>query len=94
MKNVSSKKWWMTETTQPSIEPPSISLIKEKHNGKSEKVFVRIKLRRDPTSPTSDLYEFKIYFSDNGEPEEYLLFVRNFNMTLAASGTLGTGAKF
>ena len=30
---------------------------------------------------------------DNGEPEEFLLFVRNFNMTLAASGTLEVGAK-
>ena len=30
---------------------------------------------------------------DNGDPEEFLLFVRNFNMTLAASGALEAGAK-
>ena len=30
---------------------------------------------------------------DNGEPEEFLLFVRNFNMTLAASGTLAKSAQ-
>ena len=32
-------------------------------------------------------------FFDNGEKEEFLLFVRNFNMTLAASGTLETVAN-
>ena len=31
---------------------------------------------------------------DNGKPEKFLLFVRNFNMTLAASGTLKSGANF
>ena len=30
---------------------------------------------------------------DNFNQEEFLLFVRNFNMNLAASGTLVTGAK-
>ena len=41
----------------------------------------------------SDLYEFKIDLFDKGDLEELLLLVRNFNMTLAASGTLETGAK-
>ena len=31
---------------------------------------------------------------DNGEPEKFLLFVRNFNMTLAASGTLEASRKY
>ena len=30
---------------------------------------------------------------DNGDPEEFLLFVRNFNMTIVASGTQEAGAK-
>ena len=34
-----------------------------------------------------------MYLFENGEPEEFLLFVRNFNMNLAASGTLEAGAK-
>ena len=29
----------------------------------------------------------------NGKQEEFLLFMRNFNMNLAASGTMETGAK-
>ena len=30
---------------------------------------------------------------DNGDAEEFLLFVHNFNMTLASSGTLEAGVK-
>ena len=80
--------------TQPHVEPLIIHLIKEKHDGKSDNCFVTLKLRRDPTSITSDLYEFKMSFFDNGEPEEFLLFVHNFNTTLTESGTLEAGAKY
>ena len=45
-------------------------------------------------SYTSDFYEFKIYLFYNVEPEDFLLFVRNFNINLAASGTLEAGAKY
>ena len=74
--------------TQPHVEPSLIPLIKENHGGKSDMYFVKLKLQRDPTSSTSDLCEFKMSLFDNGEPEDLLLFVRNFNMTIAASGTL------
>ena len=80
--------------TQPHVDPPPIPLVKENHNGNSDKYFVKLKMRRDSTLPTSDLYEFKISLLDNGEPEEFLLFFRNFNMTLAASRTLEAGAKY
>ena len=36
---------------------------------------------------------FVLSLFDNGKPEEFLLFVHNFNMTLAASGTLEAGTK-
>ena len=44
-------------------------------------------------SEKSDLYEIKMALFDNGEPEELLLFICNFCMTLEASGTLKAGAK-
>ena len=84
----------MMGMTHPQVKPPPITLIKENHYGKSDKDFVKIKLRRDPTLSTPDLYEFKISFFGNGEPEVFLLFVRNFNMTFTASGTLEVGAKY
>ena len=83
----------MTGMTHPHEEPPRISLIQETHDGKSDKDFVKLKLRRDPMSSTSDLYELQISLFDNGKPGEFLFFVRNFNMTLTASGTLEAGAK-
>ena len=39
--------------------------------------YVKLKLRRDPTSSILDLYEFMMSLFDHGEPEEFLLFVRN-----------------
>ena len=84
----------MAGRTQPHVETPLIPLVKENYDGKSDKDIVKLKLRRDPTSPTSDLYEFKMSFFESVEPEEFLLFVRNFNMNLAASGMLEAGAKY
>ena len=67
---------------------PLIPLIKSKNYEKSDKDCVKIKFLRDPTSQKLDLHELKMALFDNGEPEEFLLFVRNFNMTLEASGML------
>ena len=75
------------------VDPLTITLIKVKYNGKSDKDFFKLKLCRDPTSSTSDLYGFKMSLFDNGKPEQFLLFVRNFNTNLVASRTLETGAK-
>ena len=48
---------------------------------------------RDLTSDKSNLYEFKIVLFNNGDLEEFLLFVHNFNMTPEALVTLGIDAK-
>ena len=44
-------------------------------------------------SSTSDFYEFKMSLIGHGDPEEFLLFIRNFNMTLAATGMLYMDVK-
>ena len=44
-------------------------------------------------SEKSDWYEFKIALFDNGEPEEFFLFVRNFKMILEASKTRAANVK-
>ena len=41
----------------------------------------------------SDLYEFKMYLFEHGELEEFMLFIRNFNMTLTTIWTLDINAK-
>ena len=55
----------------PHVDPPPIQLTQETHDGKSDKYFVKLKLRRDPTVSTSDLYKFKMSLFDKGEPEEF-----------------------
>ena len=46
-----------------------------------------------PTSSTSYPYKFRMSLFDNGKPEGFLLFVRNFNITILAKGTLEMGSK-
>ena len=75
------------------MDPPLIPLIKSKNYENPDKDCVKIKLLRDPTSQKLDLHELKMALFDNGEPEEFLLFIRNFNMTLETSGMLVAIAK-
>ena len=44
-------------------------------------------------SEKSELYEINMTFSDNGYPEEFLLFIWSFKMTLDMSGMIKSGAK-
>ena len=88
MKNVSHNKGWILGINPSHVEPLTITLIKETYNGKPDKDFVKLKLRRYPTSSTSDLYKFKMYLFEHGEPDEFLLFIRNPNMNLVVTGTL------
>ena len=71
-----------------------IPLIKGTYDGKSDKYCVTLKFLIYPTSSTLDLYNFRVSLFGNGKPEEFLLIVRNFNMTLSESGILDTDAKF
>ena len=53
MKNVSNKKSCNLGIMQVHMKPPPIPLIKSKHGDNSEKDYVKLKLRRYPTSATS-----------------------------------------
>ena len=44
-------------------------------------------------SEKSDLYEFKMALFGNGNPEELLLLVRNFQITLEESVALAVSVK-
>ena len=93
MKNISHNNEWNSETIQVHVEPALIPLITSKNDEKSDKDFVKIRLRRDPTSEKLYLYQLKMALFDNGDPEEFLLFILNFNMTIEVQGTLKSGAK-
>ena len=69
MKKVSHKTGWRTYTNPAHVEPPPIPLFKETSTDKSDEDYVKLKLRRDPTTSTLDLYEFSMYLFDHGKPE-------------------------
>ena len=93
MDNFSHKKTRNAGVMQVNVDPPPTPLIKINHTDKSDKDFIKLKLHAYLTSEKLDLYEFKMDLFDNGEPEEFLLFVLNFNTTLAASVTIETDSK-
>ena len=75
MKKVSHKKNWNVGLLQFHVEPPPTPLTKIQHDDKSEKDFVKMTLRRDPTSENSDPYELKMALFYNGYRED--VFVRS-----------------
>ena len=91
--NDSHKKGWNSGITQAHVEPPLITLTKVKYDGKSDKYFEKLKLRRVTTSSTSDLYNFILSLFKNGVPDKFLFFRSNLNIIIAESGTMDTGAK-
>ena len=78
------------DTNTAHVDTPPVPFIKETSTSKSDVDYVKLNMRRDPTSSTSDIYEFRMSLFDQDDPEEFLLFVRNLQMTLAASETLET----
>ena len=73
------------------METPVIPLIKSNNDTKAEKDCVKIKLYKDPTLEKLNTSEFKITLFDNGKPEEFLLFVRNFKMKCRTVHVMGMG---
>ena len=93
MKKFLHNKEWNAGKVQVNIDQPQVTLIKSTKDDKPDKYFVKMIFCRDLKSEKLDLYEFKMVLFDNGEPEEFLLFIWNFNMNLEASGTFKSGKK-
>ena len=93
MKNVPRKKGWNNGEIKIHVDAPPITWVKINNDEKPDKYSVKIKLRRDPTSEKSDLHKLKMDLLYNGDPEEALLFIWNFQMILEVSGTLAESAK-
>ena len=67
--------------------------MKETSTGKPDEYCVKLKMHRDTMSSTLDLYGFSMSLFDHFNPEEFLLIVQNFSMTLADTGTIEMGVK-
>ena len=72
IKNVFHKKGWGADTKPDRVKPPQIPLVKQTSTGKSYGDYVKLKLRKDPTFSTPDLYDFRISLFEHVNPEEFL----------------------
>ena len=91
MKKISHNKGWMSRKFQIHVDTPPIPLIKSDIDTNLEKDYVKIKLRRNTMLETYDMYDFKMALFDNFEPEEFLLFKRNYQMKLEVPGSITSG---
>ena len=94
MNIVSHEKGWGVDTNPAHVGRPTILLIREMSTGKPDGDDVKLNLCRDPTSSMLDLYNFRMSLFGHGDPEEFLLFVQNFQMILSDTGMLETKVKF
>ena len=82
MKNVSFK----SSDSFPSIEPPTIPLIKKEEDIQYNNL-TKINLRRTPNSAASGTYEFKMGILKLGSPEAILELMINFDKAVVGTGT-------
>ena len=94
MNNIPHKKFWLSGDKQLHIEPPYILLIKRDLERELENNFNIVNLCRNPTSYTSDFYEYKIALFKNEEPERFLQFLRNFVKSIEISGEISVARNF
>ena len=68
--------------------PPPITITKMNIDTKFKRVYVQIKLDRNPTLEAYDIYEFKMDLFDNDYSEEFLLFQWSYYMNIKVSGSI------
>ena len=92
MKNFSHTNIWCTGSVQIHVDPPPITLIKSKNYMKKEKDSVKIISFRSYVGKSRHVW-IKNGLFDKDKLKDLLLFMRNFKITLDASGPLSENAK-
>ena len=78
---------WLSADVQARIEPPPIPLIKVELEEERTSKIIRVKIRINPDSSMSETYEFKMARLKNGQPEDFLRPMKNFNIAINGRGT-------
>ena len=65
--NFSHNKGWGVDTNTAHVDTPPVPFIKETSTSKSDVDYVKLNMRRDPTSSTSDIYEFRMSLFDHDD---------------------------
>ena len=84
---------WLSADVQAHIEPPPIPLNRAAADTVKECDIIKIKMRRDPASATSDMYKLKIEMFENGKPEKSLKTMKSFKTEIDETGTTIAAGK-
>ena len=83
MKNVG----WISADMQARIEPLPIPLIKLEVDDYCTTHIIKVKMRRNPSSAASEKYNVNMNTFNDGQPEEFLSLLINFNTTTDGTGS-------
>ena len=67
---------WLNADIHTRIEPPKPPPIKATNGNTEETNIIKIKMRQDPASDTSDTYKLKVQTFENGKPEEFIQMMK------------------
>ena len=78
---------WLNTDARARIEPPPIPLVKATSGKTEETDTIKIKMRLDPASATSETYKLKIQTFENSTPEEFLQMMKDLNTGIEGKAT-------
>ena len=84
---------WLIAEVQAWIKPPPITLVKREPDEFNNYDIINIKMRRNPSDASSEMYELKIVTFDHKQPEELLQLVKNFKREVDETGTTTESEK-
>ena len=85
---------WINTYVQARINTPPIPPIKTISENLEEYNIIKINMRQDLASATSNTYELKVQTLENGKPEEFLKMMKEFKTTTDRTGTTPATSKF
>ena len=77
---------WLNADIHTRIEPPNPPLIKATNGNTEETNIIKIKMRQDPVSSTSDTYKLNFQTLENVKPEEFLQTTKDFKTAIDRIG--------
>ena len=84
---------WLNTDVQARIKPPPIPLIKATKVETEETNIIKIKMRQEPASATSETYKLKVQTFKNGKPEEFIQMMKDFKTSIDGTGTTSSPGK-
>ena len=83
----------LSAEVQARIDLPPIPIIKKDPQESNEYDIININMRQNPSDAASEMYKLNIVTFENGQPEEFLQLMKNFNIAVDGTGTATLAGK-